>query len=74
MNPRNIIHVNYLNNIAITAALVSNSKMFGFCYTQLYDAKQEQNGLYTYERKPKFSQEIYDKIKVINSKTAEIEK
>lgn len=58
----------------LTAALVSNSKMLDFCYTQLYDAKQEQNSLYTYERKPKFSQEIYDKIKVINSKTAEIEK
>lgn len=58
----------------LTAALVSNSKMLGFCYTQLYDVEQEQNGLYTYERKPKFSQKIYDKIKVINSKTAEIEK
>lgn len=27
----------------------------GFCYTQLTDVEQEQNGLYTYGRKPKFS-------------------
>ncbi len=26
----------------------------GFCYTQLYDIEQEINGLYTYDRKPKF--------------------
>ena len=25
-----------------------------FCYTQLTDVEQEQNGLYTYQRKPKF--------------------
>lgn len=58
----------------LTAALLSNSKMLGFCYTQLYDVEQEQNGLYTYERNPKFSQAIYDKIKAINSEIAEIEK
>ena len=26
----------------------------GYCYTQLTDVEQEQNGLYTYQRKPKF--------------------
>ncbi len=26
----------------------------GFCYTQLVDVEQEQNGLYTYAREPKF--------------------
>jgi len=26
----------------------------GYCYTQLVDVEQEQNGLYTYEREPKF--------------------
>jgi len=26
----------------------------GFCYTQLVDVEQEQNGLYTYQREPKF--------------------
>lgn len=58
----------------LTSALMSNSKMLGFCYTQLYDVEQEQNGLFTYERKPKFSEETYNKIRQTNTKTAEIEK
>ena len=44
--------------------------MFGFCYTQLYDIEQEKNGLYTYERNPKFSMEIFKKI---TSRKAKIE-
>jgi hypothetical protein len=28
--------------------------LFGFCYTQLTDIEQERNGLYYYNRKPKF--------------------
>lgn len=58
----------------LTKALMDNKKMFGFCYTQLYDVEQEQNGLYTYSRKKKFSDETYDKIKQTNTATAEIEK
>ncbi len=38
-------------------ALLDNHQMFGLCYTQLTDVEQEQNGLYTYERKPKFDPE-----------------
>ncbi len=38
----------------LTDALLDNSCMFGLCYTQLTDVEQEQNGLYTYDRKPKF--------------------
>ncbi|MBQ7248190.1 MAG: beta-galactosidase [Lachnospiraceae bacterium] len=38
----------------LTKALLDNKKIFGFCYTQLTDVEQEQNGLYTYQRKPKF--------------------
>ena len=48
--------------------------MFGFCYTQLYDIEQEQNGLYTYDREKKFDEKIYDRIRAINTKVAEIEK
>ena len=33
--------------------------MFGFCYTQLYDIEQEQNGLYTYDREPKFDMTVF---------------
>ena len=38
----------------LTKALVDCPFVCGFCYTQLYDVEQEVNGLYTYERKPKF--------------------
>ena len=31
----------------LTEALLGNELMFGFCYTQLYDIEQEQNGLYS---------------------------
>jgi hypothetical protein len=28
--------------------------MFGYCYTQLTDTFQEQNGIYNFDRTPKF--------------------
>ncbi len=41
-------------------ALLDNGRIFGLCYTQLTDVEQEQNGLYTYDRVPKFApEEIY---------------
>lgn len=54
----------------LTDALLDNEKIFGFCYTQLYDIEQEQNGLYTYSRKPKFEPTIFH---AINSRKARIE-
>ncbi|MCY2952546.1 MAG: autotransporter-associated beta strand repeat-containing protein [Planctomycetota bacterium] len=36
------------------AAMLDNPNLFGFCYTQLTDIEQERNGLYYYDRKPKF--------------------
>lgn len=36
---------------------VCHSRLAGFCYTQLYDTFQEQNGLATAERKPKIPPE-----------------
>ncbi len=38
----------------LTDALLDNRYMFGFCYTQLTNVEQEQNGIYTFDRKPKF--------------------
>ena len=38
----------------LTDVLLDHPYMFGFCYTQLTDVEQEQNGLYTYDRTPKF--------------------
>lgn len=39
-----------------------NSTVVGLCYTQLYDIEQKVNGLYTFDRKPKFDSEIFRKI------------
>ncbi len=38
----------------LNKALLDNPGICGFCYTQLTDVEQEVNGLYTYDRKPKF--------------------
>jgi len=38
----------------LAAALLDNPNLFGFCYTQLTDVEQEHNGLYYYDRRPKF--------------------
>ncbi len=54
----------------LTDTLLDNSRMFGFCYTQLTDVEQEQNGIYTYYREPKFDIEKY---RAINSRKAKIE-
>ena len=54
----------------LTNALLDCPEMMGFCYTQLYDVEQEVNGLYTYERKPKFDMEV---IRKINTRKAAIE-
>ena len=48
--------------IALTDLLFDCSKVCGFCYTQLYDVEQEQNGFYTYERNPKISEISVNKI------------
>ena len=40
--------------IALTAILLENPRVAGFCYTQLTDIEQEENGLYTYARELKF--------------------
>ncbi|RRJ98242.1 beta-galactosidase [Opitutaceae bacterium TAV4] len=34
--------------------LLENPRMFGYCYTQLTDVFQEQNGIYRFDRTPKF--------------------
>lgn len=48
---------------SLTKSLLKDPKICGFCYTQLYDIEQEQNGLYYYDRTPKFSEEVFDMIK-----------
>ncbi len=58
----------------LSDTLLNTANVTGFCYTQLYDIEQEQNGLYYYDRHPKFTEEVYDKIRQANTKKAKIEK
>lgn len=44
----------YARYDGLLAALQKNRFMFGFCYTQLTDVEQECNGIYYYDRSPKF--------------------
>ena len=46
----------------LTNALLDNPNLFGYCYTQLTDIEQEQNGLHFYNRKPKFDVQRLHKI------------
>lgn len=55
---------------ALTDTLLDNPQIFAFCYTQLYDVEQEKNGLYTYEREPKFPMQ---RIREVNIRRAKIE-
>ncbi len=58
----------------LTKALLDDPKMCAYCYTQLTDVEQEQNGLYTYDRKPKFSEGVYKVIRDGFAAPAAIEK
>ena len=46
----------------LTDAILENPLIFGYCYTQLTDVEQEQNGLLTYGREFKFAPERYARI------------
>ena len=52
-------------------AQLDNPHLFGYCYTQLTDVEQEKNGLYTYDRKPKFD---VKRLHAIQSRQAAYEK
>ncbi len=47
----------YYRYEGLAAALLDNPMVMGLCYTQLTDVEQEENGLYTYDRKLKFDKE-----------------
>lgn len=46
----------------LTDVLLDNPMISGCCYTQLTDIEQEQNGLYYYDRTPKFDPAIFKAI------------
>ncbi len=41
----------------LTRALLDTPGVRGYCYTQLTDIEQEENGIYTFDRRPKFNME-----------------
>lgn len=53
-NPPASLDEFYERFTGLTAALLDNPDMFGYCYTQLTDVFQEQNGIYFFDRTPKF--------------------
>lgn len=65
----------FLNEyLQMTTAYLDCEKISGFCYTQLYDVEQEQNGLYSYTRGKKFSDDVMRRIAECNARPAAIEK
>lgn len=55
----------------LCAALLDDPNMFGYCYTQLTDVYQEQNGIFRFDRREKFGLE---RIRKAQQKTAAIER
>ena len=56
---------------ALCASLLDNPRMFGYCYTQLTDVFQEQNGIYRFDRRPKFDGQ---RLRAIQGRQAAIER
>jgi len=53
---------------ALNDAIRKTEYIRGFCFTQLTDVQQEQNGLVYENRRDKFSEEVISKIRSINSR------
>jgi hypothetical protein len=61
----------YARYKGLVDAQLDNPNLFGFCYTQLTDVEQEKNGLYYYDRRPKFD---LKRLHAITSRAAAYEK
>ncbi|MGE5223309.1 MAG: glycoside hydrolase family 2 protein [Omnitrophica WOR_2 bacterium] len=55
----------------LCGVLLDDPSMFAYCYTQLTDVYQEQNGIYTFDRIPKFD---LKRLRAIQTRQAAIEK
>jgi beta-galactosidase/beta-glucuronidase len=55
----------------LCAALLDNPRMFGYCYTQLTDVYQEQNGIFFFDRKKKYA---LARIRAAQQRTAAVER
>jgi len=60
----------YSRFAGLTDALLDDPDMFGYCYTQLTDTFQEQNGIYNFDRSTKVD---VDRIREIQQRTAAYE-
>ncbi|MCU1528114.1 MAG: beta-galactosidase [Frondihabitans sp.] len=60
----------YVRFEGLVTALLGNEHMFGYCYTQLTDVFQEQNGVYGFDRSAKFD---VARIREIQTRVAAIE-
>jgi beta-galactosidase/beta-glucuronidase len=58
----------YTRTEKLTNAILKYDHISGYCFTQLTNVEQEQNGIYNYDRTPKFDMKI---IKAIFSKNPE---
>ena len=55
----------------LCAVLLDNPDMFGYCYTQLTDIYQEQNGIYKFDRSGKFD---LARLRAVQQRPAAIER
>ena len=55
----------------LTRVLLENPDMFGYCYTQLTDTFQEENGIYDFNRRPKVD---IDQVRAVQSAVAAYER
>ncbi len=60
----------YARFAGLVDVLLDDPSMFGYCYTQLTDVFQEENGLYGFDRRPKFD---VDRIRRIQQRPAAYE-
>lgn len=61
----------YARFAGLTGALLENPLMFGYCFTQLTDVFQEQNGVYRFDRSAKLD---VSRIRAIQSRPAAYER
>jgi len=70
-SPTNTVQAFIERYRGLTDALLDDPYMFGFCYTQLTDVEQEQNGIYKYDRTPKYDPDL---VKAVNEREAAYER
>ena len=69
-NPKSVEEL-YRRFEGLVSVLLDDEHMFGYCYTQLTDVYQEQNGIFLFDRSEKFP---LDRIRAAQTRVAAIEK